>query len=207
MRRIPLLAILLLGAIALLAGSQTAFASPSNAAKFKLVADVTPQSEPAFTAYERTYLSRYKQVVKRFGQRQPGRNIVDDGMLGKQDKVVEPSAEQVRESSATMYRWLHPPEVTTTSTAATSDYSSEYVEPEPTATTGALPECTWVQESGGSYTAVNPSSGAGGKYQFLPSTWQDLGYSGAPQDAPPEVQEQAAAELYAQSGTEPWVNC
>lgn len=46
-------------------------------------------------------------------------------------------------------------------------------------------------------TAVNPSSGAGGCYQFLPSTWASLGYSGLPQDAPMSVQTEAMQKLCA----------
>ena len=49
-----------------------------------------------------------------------------------------------------------------------------------------------------------PASGAGGLYQFLPSTWQSLGYSGLPQDAPVSVQNAAFQQAYAQSGTSPW---
>ncbi len=59
-------------------------------------------------------------------------------------------------------------------------------------------------ESGGSYTEVNPSSGAGGAYQALPSTWQN--YRGYPRAelAPPAVQDEWAQKVYAQYGTKPW---
>jgi hypothetical protein len=43
--------------------------------------------------------------------------------------------------------------------------------------------CVIARESGGDPAAVNPVSGAGGLYGFLPSTWQSLGYSGLPEDA------------------------
>jgi soluble lytic murein transglycosylase-like protein len=59
-------------------------------------------------------------------------------------------------------------------------------------------------ESGGNPAAVNTSSGAGGLYQFLLSTWQSLGYSGLPQDAPVAEQQQAFDRLYAQAGSSPW---
>ena len=39
-------------------------------------------------------------------------------------------------------------------------------------------------ESGGNYGAVNPSSGAGGAYQILPSTWALYGGQGAPAGRP-----------------------
>ena len=35
-------------------------------------------------------------------------------------------------------------------------------------------------ESGGNWEAVNPSSGAGGAYQILPSTWELYGGEGDP---------------------------
>src|ERR1700739_1191368 len=52
-------------------------------------------------------------------------------------------------------------------------------------------------ESGGSYSAVNPQTGAGGAYQILPSTWQAYGGQGLPQDASPAEQDRIASEIYA----------
>lgn len=63
-------------------------------------------------------------------------------------------------------------------------------------------------ESGGSYTAQNPTSSASGAYQFLTNTWRSLpasaGYSTAAA-APAAVQDQAARQLFAQQGTSPWL--
>jgi LysM repeat protein len=73
-----------------------------------------------------------------------------------------------------------------------------------TGTPGSYQQCVITRESGGNPRAVNASSGAGGLYQFLPSTWAALGYSGLPQDAPVSVQNQAFKRLYAQDGTSPW---
>ena len=70
--------------------------------------------------------------------------------------------------------------------------------------TGTFQACVIARESGGNAQAVNPASGAGGLYGFLPSTWQSLGYSGLPQDAPVSVQNAAFQQEYAQSGTSPW---
>ena len=64
--------------------------------------------------------------------------------------------------------------------------------------------CVISRESGGNPSAVNPSSGAGGLYQFLPSTWAALGHSGSPQNASVAEQNQAFAQEYAQSGTSAW---
>lgn len=75
---------------------------------------------------------------------------------------------------------------------------------------GAFEACVIARESGGNPAAVNPSSGAGGLFQFLPSTWASLGYSsaypGGAQTAPVSVQEQAFAKLYAEAGTSPWAS-
>lgn len=68
----------------------------------------------------------------------------------------------------------------------------------------AFQACVIARESGGNPSAVNPSSGAGGLYQFLPSTWAALGHSGLPQNASVAEQNQAFQQEYAQSGTAAW---
>jgi nucleoid-associated protein YgaU len=69
---------------------------------------------------------------------------------------------------------------------------------------GSFQSCVIARESGGNAGAVNPSTGAGGLYGFLPSTWQALGYSGAPQNASVATQNAAFAKEYAQAGASPW---
>ena len=64
--------------------------------------------------------------------------------------------------------------------------------------------CVISRESGGNPRGVNAESGAGGLFQFLPSTWHGLGYSGLPEDAPVQTQFEAFAKLYAQAGMSPW---
>jgi len=59
-------------------------------------------------------------------------------------------------------------------------------------------------ESGGNYSAVNSSSGAGGAYQIMPSTWQAYGGQGLPQDAPRAEQDRIASEIYAKQGPGAW---
>ena len=68
----------------------------------------------------------------------------------------------------------------------------------------AIPQAIVMCESGGNFNAVNPSSGAGGAYQILPSTWQLYGGSGAPQDAAPQAQSQIASQIWADSGPSAW---
>jgi muramidase (phage lysozyme) len=59
-------------------------------------------------------------------------------------------------------------------------------------------------ESAGDWEAVNPTSGAGGAYQILPSTWELYGGEGQPQDASPEEQSEIAAQIWADSGAAAW---
>jgi soluble lytic murein transglycosylase-like protein len=61
-------------------------------------------------------------------------------------------------------------------------------------------------ESGGDPTAVN-SAGYYGKYQFDLGTWQSVGGSGNPADAPEAEQDMRASMLYAQAGSSPWPVC
>jgi septal ring factor EnvC (AmiA/AmiB activator) len=68
----------------------------------------------------------------------------------------------------------------------------------------AIPYAIVICESGGNFTAVNPSSGAGGAYQILPSTWHLYGGEGLPQDASPQQQSEIAAEIWADSGAAAW---
>jgi septal ring factor EnvC (AmiA/AmiB activator) len=68
-----------------------------------------------------------------------------------------------------------------------------------------IPTYIVMCESGGDYGAVNPSSGAGGAYQILPSTWELYGGSGEPQSAPKAEQDRIAGEIWADSGGGAWV--
>ena len=71
-----------------------------------------------------------------------------------------------------------------------------------TATPGAASaNLTWTVTNG----AVNASSGAGGAYQILPSTWELYGGQGEPQNAPKGEQDKIAAEIWADSGPGAWV--
>lgn len=69
----------------------------------------------------------------------------------------------------------------------------------------SIPTYIVMCESGGNYGAVNPSSGAGGAYQILPSTWKLYGGQGEPQNAPKAEQDRIAGEIWADSGPSAWV--
>ncbi|WSR84184.1 ubiquitin-like domain-containing protein [Streptomyces erythrochromogenes] len=67
----------------------------------------------------------------------------------------------------------------------------------------ALAQC----ESGGRPSATDSSGTYGGLYQFDVRTWQGLGGSGRPQDAPAAEQTFRAKKLYVQRGASPWPHC
>lgn len=74
--------------------------------------------------------------------------------------------------------------------------------PAPVSVSGACggnlpPCCVMMRESGGNPTAVNTSSGASGKWQFMSGTWAN--YRGYPTaaSAPEWIQDERAAQLWA----------
>lgn len=79
-----------------------------------------------------------------------------------------------------------------------------------------IPQYICQRESGGNYGAVNPSSGAGGLYQIMPSTWNAVaGQIGRPdligtppQYAAPSDQDAIATALWAGgNGCSHWSAC
>lgn len=68
----------------------------------------------------------------------------------------------------------------------------------------AIPEQIVLCESGGNFRALNSSSGAGGAYQILPSTWRLYGGKGLPHQASPKEQGRIAAQIWADSGAAAW---
>ena len=69
----------------------------------------------------------------------------------------------------------------------------------------AIPQAIVICESGGNYSALNPSSGAGGAYQILPSTWKAYGGRGLPHEASKTEQDRIAALIWQDSGPSAWV--
>jgi peptidoglycan hydrolase CwlO-like protein len=68
----------------------------------------------------------------------------------------------------------------------------------------AIPTYIVMCESGGNYHALNQSSGAGGAYQILPSTWRTYGGHGLPHQAPKAEQDRIAAMIWRDSGPSAW---
>jgi hypothetical protein len=91
---------------------------------------------------------------------------------------------------------IAPPAPTAASTTpATTSYASDGY---------SIPSSIVQCESGGNWGAVNSSSGAGGAYQILPSTWAAYGGAGSPEDASPAEQSAVAARIYAAQGPSAW---
>jgi septal ring factor EnvC (AmiA/AmiB activator) len=68
----------------------------------------------------------------------------------------------------------------------------------------AIPTYIVMCESGGNYSALNASSGAGGAYQILPSTWRAYGGQGLPHQASKAEQDRIAAMIWRDSGPSAW---
>jgi hypothetical protein len=70
---------------------------------------------------------------------------------------------------------------------------------DPPASPGGIWACIREKESGNNYRAPG-----GGAYQFQLATWQSLGGTGLPEDAPPAVQDEMAIKLQQRSGWSQW---
>lgn len=67
----------------------------------------------------------------------------------------------------------------------------------------AIADC----ESGGDPEIVSSNGLYHGKYQFHPDTWESVGGTGLPSDAPEAEQDYRAALLYERSGPGQWPVC
>jgi hypothetical protein len=172
-------------------------------------------AKPVTPRHARQYAQLYHHVAVKFGHRAPGRNIVRWGFASGQ-RVTDA---RVLTSIGVFERMLAPPPPVAQPVASSaagsvqpvtqvSDAGASNTSTASTASTGSpLPTCTWQPESGGNPSAVNPSSGAGGYYQIMPSTWSAYGGSGVPQNAPMSEQTAIAQTIYQAQGPSAWANC
>jgi hypothetical protein len=150
----------------------------------------------------RTLRHTYLHLHHRLGDR-AGRNIVAHGAR-LHGHIRPASYHLIAQSIRTMRRMLTPVTVARASPIAPATDAVAAAMP---TSSGGMPACTWVPESGGSYTARN-ASGAGGKYQIMPRTWKAYGGSTAnAADATPAEQEAVARRVLAGQGPSAWVNC
>lgn len=183
--------------------SATTFASIFTFAE----ADVqVGQKDNGLSSAEEVYLERYATAQEKFGSAAVGANIVDDGK-GRYAPYDVPD-DLVASKTAVLTAMLNPPPTPESGTDAAPTAATDQGIATATPASGgySIPADIVACESGGSYTAVNPSSGAGGAYQILPSTWAAYGGSAAgPAAASPAEQDAIAAEIYADSGGAAWV--
>ena len=155
---------------------------------------------------ERTYTAKWHKVRHVHGQRAPGRNIRRDGVRFR-GVTFDATCGELRRSRRQLQRLLRRPAYPGLRTEAVPP-------PQPpggvqTATVDgiygqggwAIPEDIVMCESGGNYGAVNPSSGAYGAYQILPSTSAALGCN----MSTPAGQDECAAKVWATQGRGAWV--
>ena len=167
--------------------------------------------------HQANYLRR--EVVAKFGKRAAGRDIVRWNVLKHNGTTHSATRAQLKTYRDTLARMLAPP---APAPAVASSFASTYAVPSSSTTSattqsaastsqgsasGTLPTCTWQPESGGNWGAVNASSGAGGRYQIMPSTWAANGGTGLPQDASPAEQTRVAENVMRTSGASAWANC
>lgn len=141
-----------------------------------------------------------REVVSALGHRAPGRDIVRRGILAPHGQTRRPTHAELITYRDALSRML--------ATAVPSPAPAGYSAADSSASgAGRLPTCTWQPESAGNWNTVNPSSGAGGRYQIVPSTWAAYGGTGRPQDASPAEQTAVAERIMQSQGPSAWANC
>jgi hypothetical protein len=122
----------------------------------------------------------------------PARNLVSSGRSSVAE--LEEGVDRLRDRIAKAR------EVTKGATGGSGEYG--LVGGVSQATLDSIAAC----ESGGDPTAVN-AAGYYGKYQFDLGTWQSVGGTGNPAEAPEAEQDMRASMLYARAGSSPWPVC
>jgi hypothetical protein len=164
-------------------------ASAMLAAALPAAAHAKPPTAAHAHAYERVY----HKVVRLFGRRAPGRNIVTQGIASHKPATDA----QTLASLAVLTRMVAPAPAPAAARAPAAA--------SPSVSSGTLPAC--ASESGTNYSTAagntNASSGATGRYQITPSTAASYGCS----LATPAGQDACAQTIYQHQGTGAWTGC
>ncbi|MFF5908970.1 transglycosylase family protein [Staphylococcus cohnii] len=127
----------------------------------------------------------------------------------EQPQQAQTQTEQPAQQAAPQTEQPQQPQQEATTKASTQSSSSNEASSGSSVNVNSHLQAIAQRESGGDLKAVNPSSGAAGKYQFLQSTWDSVApaeYKGvSPTEAPESVQDAAAVKLYNEVGASQWV--
>jgi hypothetical protein len=132
-------------------------------------------------------------------------SLLNDPVAGRQVAMLAAKAQSDREVAAYLEAVAQQRAAEAARQQAAAQKAAKRRAPSGGRSTGATgacggdlpPCCVMMRESHGSPTAVNSSSGASGKWQFMPGTWNDyMGYPSAA-SAPAWVQDQKARQVYA----------
>lgn len=211
------------------AAATAAFAGLPSAAS----AATSSAKEPS-DGLKGAYDTVYDRVVEAGGE--PGRDIGDDGVredgearsatraelveslstLRRMHVELKPGSAQAQASLSAPVTGSPAPQTAATggvespAAAAAPAQTATSVQQQAPASGGAdgnglqgVAQC----ESGGDPTAVSPDGQYRGKYQFDQQTWNSVGGSGDPAAAPEAEQDQRAAQLHSQRGSQPWPVC
>lgn len=174
-----------------------------------VVAAAVPHHSPvtkhttATPRHRRTYAHLRRRVIRRYGVRTPGRNIVADGLSNGRA-----STDRAVTRSTNVLRRMLQPTRHTVSTSSGTQTAVPVAASTTAAPTSGLESCIIQAESGGDSTVVN-SSGHMGLGQWDESTWIADGgqqYGATPLDATAAEQEQIIAEQIAAGNTSQWTN-
>ena len=148
-------------------------------------------------------------VIDRHGKRAPGRDIVKWGRIGPNQQPHTVGCKTLKRYRNQLIQLHAVPRYTTLSRTAVDPHrppagvQTPGVEAPAGGTLDQIAQC----ESGGDPTAVSPDGTYRGKYQFDQQTWESVGGTGDPAAAPEAVQDEMAARLHAQRGSQPWPVC